>query len=343
MLKKIKNYIVETIKEEYKFIIFMFLLFIILNFPLNYYITVGGGISDAEERIKVENKNESKGSFNISYVTQLNANVLSFGLSYLIKTWERVDADLYKYDVSENLEDIAFRGDLDLKTANSTAKYWAYKLANKSVEETSSRLYVIATSINEYDTPLKVQDEIISIDDKHYDNMIDYTSYLQTKEESSEVEVKVIRNNKEEVLKSKIYEVEGRKILGIVLQNVKEYKTDPEVTIRFKNSESGPSGGLITTLEIYNQLTKKDLTKGYTIAGTGTIESDGTIGEIGGIEHKILGAAHAKADVFLSPGGDNYDTAKRYVKEKKLDIKLIKVDTINDAIEKLEALKWESE
>lgn len=339
MLKKIKNYIVETIKEEYKFIIFMFLLFIILNFPLNYYITVGGGISDAEERIKVENKNESKGSFNISYVTQLNANVLSFGLSYLIKTWERVDADLYKYDVSENLEDIAFRGDLDLKTANSTAKYWAYKLANKSVEETSSRLYVIATSINEYDTPLKVQDEIISIDNKHYDNMIDYTSYLQTKEESSEVEVKVIRNNKEEVLKSKIYEVEGRKILGIVLQNVKEYKTDPEVTIRFKNSESGPSGGLITTLEIYNQLTKKDLTKGKTIAGTGTIEPNGEIGQIGGIEHKILGAASAKADIFLSPSGENYEDAKKYIKEKNLKIKLIKVETIEDAIEKLEKLK----
>ena len=53
MLKKIKDYIVEVFREEYKFIIFMLLLLIILNYPLNYYITVGGGISDVSSRIKV--------------------------------------------------------------------------------------------------------------------------------------------------------------------------------------------------------------------------------------------------------------------------------------------------
>ena len=89
---------------------------------------------------------------------------------------------------------------------------------------------------------------------------------------------------------------------------------------------------------MYNQLTKKDLTKGKTIAGTGTIEPDGTIGEIGGIEYKIAGAAHAKADVFLSPGGDNYKEVTEYAKKHKLKIKIIKVDTIKDAIDKLERL-----
>ena len=60
MLKKIKDYIVEVFREEYKFIIFMLLLLIILNYPLNYYITVGGGISDVSSRIKVEGKYKSK-------------------------------------------------------------------------------------------------------------------------------------------------------------------------------------------------------------------------------------------------------------------------------------------
>jgi len=43
---------------------------------------------------------------------------------------------------------------------------------------------------------------------------------------------------------------------------------------------------------------------------------DGTIGEIGGIEHKILGASKDKADVFLAPSGKNYKDAKKYIKEK---------------------------
>lgn len=338
MWKRIKDFIIETIKEEYKFIIFLTLLLIVLNIPLNYYIVMGGGISDASSRIKVDGKKESKGSFNISYVTQIDANLLFYGMSYLIPTWEREDANLYKYTDDENMDDVQFRSDLDLLTANGTATYWAYTLAHKNVVEKSSKLYVILTDAEEFPTSLKVGDQILSIDNHVYESVEDYVSYLQTKNKGDNVVVKIKRKKKEMEIETPIYEYRDKKMLGVGLQYVKEYDTNPEVTIQFNQRESGPSGGLITTLEIYNQLTKKDLTKGYTIAGTGTIEEDGTIGEIGGIEHKILGAVSAKADVFLSPGGDNYKEATQYAKKKKLKIKIIKVDTIQDAIEKLEGL-----
>ncbi len=338
MFKNIINGIKETIQEEYKFIIFMTIVLFTLNFPLDYYIIMGGGISDASTRIEVEGKQKSKGSFNISYVSQLDANLLFYGLSYIVPTWDREDVNMYKYTETEELEDIAFRSDLDLKTANGTATYWAYTLAKKKIKETSSKLFVIITYQDEYKTPLKVGDEIISIDNNEFKKIDEYSSYLQTKNENDEVAIKVIRNKKEQIVNAPVYVLDGRKLLGVSLQYVKEYETDPKVNIDFRKKESGPSGGLITTLEMYNQLTKKDLTKGYTIAGTGTIEEDGTIGQIGGIEHKILGAVAAKADYFLSPPGDNYKAAKKYIKEKKLKIKLIKVDKIQDAIEKLEGL-----
>ena len=121
MFKKVFNYIIDTIKEEYKFIIVLLLATIILNIPLNYYINVGGGISDASKRIEVDKKNSSKGSFNISYVTQLEGSILTVGLSYIIPSWERESADLYKYDVKESIEDIEFRSELSLEGANSTA------------------------------------------------------------------------------------------------------------------------------------------------------------------------------------------------------------------------------
>ena len=60
MFKKILNAILEFIKEEYKFLIFAILLYSILQFPLNYYIIVGGGTSDVSSRISVENKYSSK-------------------------------------------------------------------------------------------------------------------------------------------------------------------------------------------------------------------------------------------------------------------------------------------
>jgi PDZ domain-containing protein len=337
MIKKIFNYIKDTIIEEYKFIIFLILLYIVINFPVNYYITTGGGTSDVSSRIEVTDKNESKGSFNISYVTQLQGTLLSLGLSYIIPTWEREDANLYKYSDSESIEDINFRSDLDLLTANGTATYWAYTLANKSVELTESKLYVI-TVFDEYDTTLKVQDQILSVDGNSFQTVEEYKEYLQTKNAGDKVSVKIIRNKKEKTVEAKLYSSNDRIVLGVGLQYVKEYKTSPEVNIKFKSSESGPSGGLITTLEIYNQLTKKDLTNGLKIAGTGTIEEDGTIGQIGGVEHKILGAVSDDADIFLVPSGDNYKDAKKYIKKNNLNIKLIKVSTIQEAIETLEGL-----
>ena len=339
MFKKLINTIMDTIKEEYKFILFLILLLFILNYPLNYYIVIGGGISDASSRISVKNKQKSKGSFNISYVSQVDGNLLFYGLSYIIPTWEREDANLYKYSEEENLEDVQFRSDLDLKTSNGTSKYWAYTLANKTVKELSSQLFVIVTYPEEYKTTLKVGDEIISMDHHTYQTIKEYSEYIQTKDCGETIEAEIVRKKKTMTVDVPIYETDNQKMLGIVLQYVKDYETKPDVKIEFRRKESGPSGGLITTLEIYNQLTKKDLTKGYTIAGTGTIEPDGTIGQIGGIEHKILGAASAKADIFITPGGENYQEAKKYIKEKKIKIKLIKADTIQEAIKKLEELK----
>ena len=83
---------------------------------------------------------------------------------------------------------------------------------------------------------------------------------------------------------------------------------------------------------------KKDLTNGLTIAGTGTIEADGTIGEIGGVNYKVIGAAKGKADIFLTPK-ENYDECIKTVKDKKLKIKVIKVNNIEDTIKKLNNYK----
>ena len=338
MIKKLINSFIELIKEEYKFLIFLILLFILFRFPLNYYIIIGGGTSDVSSRIKVEDKYQSKGSFNISYVTELKGTLLTYALSYIIPKWERESADNYKYNDSESIEDIEFRNKLSLDTSNGTATYWAYTLANKEVELMTSKLYVI-TVLEEFKTPLKVQDEIISVDDQHFDSIIAYKDYFQTKQENDIVKIKVKRKKKEIIIDVPLHKYDNKLVLGVGLQYLKTYKTDPKVNIKFKHSESGPSGGLITTLEIYNQLTKKDLTKGLKIAGTGTIEEDGTIGEIGGVEHKILGAESDKADIFLVPSGNNYEDAIKYKKEKNLKIKIIEIKNIQEAIKILKEIE----
>ena len=112
------------------------------------------------------------------------------------------------------------------------------------------------------------------------------------------------------------------------------YETDEELDIAFRNGEGGSSGGLILALGIYNKITGDDILKGRNIAGTGTIDNDGNIGEIDGIKYKIAGAVKDKMDIVLvSP--DNYEEAKKIIKDNNYKIELVKVSTFKEAIDYL--------
>ncbi len=338
MFKKFYAKFIHFIKDEYKFIIFLAIFYIIFAWPVNYYIITGGGISDIDSRIEVKDSYSSKGSFNISYVTELKGTVMSYLISYVVPDWKRVSMDDYKYDEKESYQDLQFRSNLELDAANAKAIRIAYTLADKKYSITNTKIYVTGT-FSEYKTKLKIRDEILSINGNSYATVLEYKNYLQTLDSKDLVLVKVLRNKKEKVIECKLYEVEGSKILGVTLQTVNAYEASPDIEIKFKDSESGPSGGLITTLDIYNKLTKKDLTKSLKIAGTGTIEEDGSIGEIGEVKYKLLGAVRNKADVFLVPKGNNYNTCIQLKKERNLKIKIIGVSHIEEAIKKLENLK----
>jgi len=96
----------------------------------------------------------------------------------------------------------------------------------------------------------------------------------------------------------------------------------------------GPSAGLMWALGLYDLLTPGDLTGGRTIAGTGTIDTRGRVGPIGGIRDKVVGAERAGAEVFLIPTAN--------VKELNgLDVgamRLVPVATFQDALDALNGL-----
>ena len=109
------------------------------------------------------------------------------------------------------------------------------------------------------------------------------------------------------------------------------YETPDDLNINFRSGEGGSSGGLVLALGIYSEITDTDILKGRNIAGTGTIDIDGTIGEIDGIKYKIAGAVRNKMDVVLvSPY--NYEEAKQVVKENNYNIEIVCVKTFEEAI-----------
>ena len=117
----------------------------------------------------------------------------------------------------------------------------------------------------------------------------------------------------------------ARNFTGINLTGVK----DSSVKVSLKNT-GGPSGGLIFSLGLVDLLTPEDLLQGRNIAGTGTISIDGTVGPIGGVTEKVIGAKRAGATIlFIST--QNCSELPAEVK----GIQVIAVEKIDQAIEYL--------
>ncbi len=126
---------------------------------------------------------------------------------------------------------------------------------------------------------------------------------------------------------------DGPKI-GISIQSAGFDYTPPfPVSIVTQKISGGPSAGLMFTLTVYNALSVNDLAGGRKIAGTGTINLDGTVGPIGGVKQKIFAAEGVGAEYFLCPV-DNYTDALSVAKS----IKVIKIATVQEAVNFLESL-----
>ena len=108
-----------------------------------------------------------------------------------------------------------------------------------------------------------------------------------------------------------------------------------DVRLQISQNIGGPSGGLMFATGIYDVLTPGSLTDGKVIAGTGEIDPQGNVGEIGGIQQKLVGAQADGARLFLVPAGNcaealggNYDPDR---------MRLVKVTTLDDAISDVKA------
>ncbi|WP_342770127.1 S16 family serine protease [Xylanimonas allomyrinae] len=89
-----------------------------------------------------------------------------------------------------------------------------------------------------------------------------------------------------------------RAALGVLVSSTFDFPID--VAIRIEDI-GGPSAGMMFALAIIDRLTPEDELNGQVVAGTGTIDVDGAVGPIGGIEQKMHGAVRDGADWFLAP------------------------------------------
>lgn len=95
----------------------------------------------------------------------------------------------------------------------------------------------------------------------------------------------------------------------------------------------GPSAGMMFALGIIDKVGGVDLTHGRFIAGTGTIDAQGTVGPIGGIQLKMIAARNAGASLFLAPANNCNDVVGAIPE----GLRVVKVGTLGQAVHVLEA------
>ena len=123
-------------------------------------------------------------------------------------------------------------------------------------------------------------------------------------------------------------EYKGEPMVGFLATTVNERFDFPfEIDIKTGNV-GGPSAGLMMALNVYNNLIPEDITNSMIVAGTGTIEIDGSVGPVGGIKQKIIAAKRAGAELILVPDA-NFEEASQFETDKTA---IVAVDSFDEAL-----------
>ena len=181
---------------------------------------------------------------------------------------------------------------------------------------------------------LQIGDAVNSFDGNEIVSGTDLTDALTGHSPGDVVEMGITRDGSEQTIDVELAArpdgSEGA-MIGITVGEL----TEPPFPLSLESgSIGGPSAGMMHTLAIVDTLTPGELTGGHVIAGTGTIQYDGSVGSIGGIRQKVVGAEAAGAEFILVPAG-NYEEALTAEREA---IEIVPIANITEALDFLENL-----
>ncbi|BDG35032.1 SepM family pheromone-processing serine protease [Saccharococcus caldoxylosilyticus] len=334
----------RTYAMAFFFGVIIALLAIFIKLP--YYVTMPGSAQDLKPLVHVEHGDNDAGTFMLTTVRMGRANAISYLLAHARPFYELYPLEEIKQE-GETDEEYTMRQLQLMEQSKEAAIAVAYKKAGKPVSYKTKGVYVMSVLPHmPAEGQLKVGDRIVAINGKKMTTSDQMVKYIRAKKKGDKIHVTFVRGKKqrEATLALMPFPHEPKQIgIGISLATDYDIVTNPPVRV---DSEQigGPSAGLMFSLEIYNQLVKEDITKGHKIAGTGTINMEGEVGPIGGISQKIVAADREGAEIFFAPNehgaaDSNYREAVKTAKKIGTKMKIVPVDTFDDAIRYLKQMQ----
>lgn len=172
---------------------------------------------------------------------------------------------------------------------------------------------------------------VTAVDGKQVGSLTALRAILKPLKPGSKVTLSVLDGTRRRTISTTLTKsaaAPGRALLGIAGENVAPNVKLP-IPVRIDTGNlGGPSAGLAFSLEIYDSLTGRKLSRGRHVAVTGTIDQDGGVGLVGGIKGKTIGARDAGFDLMLVPMPEA-GTARKY---SGSHLRVVGVRTFADAL-----------
>ena len=255
------------------------------------------------------------------------------GLLELMAVWLDDDEAVYPYDVvhrkDETVEQSRREGAVDMVTSQDKAVAVALRELGYDVQP------AIGVAFVEEGTPaagkLEVRDLFTKVDGQPVTAPEQVAAAVKATPPGESVELEVLRDGEPTTVEVEPRPVDGTPRVGIDVGTF--FRFPFEVSVNIDPQIGGPSAGLMFALAIYDTLTPGSLSDGGTVAGTGTIDAEGAVGPIGGIQQKIAGAREAGAELFLVPPANCAEALGADAE----GMRLVRATTMHEAREAVEA------
>jgi PDZ domain-containing protein len=238
--------------------------------------------------------------------------------------------------------DLAANADADMADAKISATKVALEAAGYPVKGPTG--FVVEATLPSHPNAavLKPGDVIVSADGRPVADDGDLTRAVRKHKPGETISLGLVRDGKPTTVRLVLSADKGTPVIGVRVFPHYDFPVNVAVDTA---GIGGPSAGLALTLAILDDLTPANLTGGKRVAVTGTIDPDGNVGEIGGIEQKGVAARAAGAQLFIVPQcspADNkeqlqacQDDLARLQKRAGSKVKVLPVATFDDALEAL--------
>ena len=301
--------------------------------PLPYYAYKPGSVRDTEPLIAVADEETFPSRGSISYTTVSLRQATLFGM---LAGWLDDDIDVFPREKvlgDRNAEENRTLNLQMMDTSKQVATQVALERLGHPVDVSiTGEMVVNVLPDLPADGVLEPGDTLTAVNGERLDEPDDLTRLLADDSPGDDVTITVepasgSRSRDIELALGADPDDADRAIIGIeVTGRGIDFDFPVDVTID-TGDVGGPSAGLAFTLAIIDDLTPGDLTGGADVAVTGTINSDGTVGPVGGTGQKAAAVRAQGYDMFLVPSAD-YEAAQQHAG----DVDVIAVDTLDEAL-----------